>query len=62
MNTELYKAGVYGKLDNKNVTAWLDLQNKAAHAQYYRVHRHPGRPLTFAGGRLRRPCRHVILA
>ena len=31
MNNELAKAGVYSKLDQKNVTAWLDLRNKAAH-------------------------------
>ena len=31
MNTELAAAGVYNKLDQKNVTAWLDLRNKAAH-------------------------------
>jgi len=30
----LAKAGVYGKLDQKAVTSWLDLRNKAAHAKY----------------------------
>ena len=34
MNNALAAAGVYSKLDQKNVTAWLDLRNKAAHAQY----------------------------
>lgn len=34
MNNDLATAGVYSKLDQKNVTAWLDLRNKAAHAQY----------------------------
>ncbi|MDO3696000.1 HEPN domain-containing protein [Wenyingzhuangia sp. chi5] len=34
MNSELAKAGVYNKLDQKNVTALLDLRNKAAHGNY----------------------------
>jgi hypothetical protein len=35
LNVELEKAGVYGsKLDLKNVVAWLDLRNKAAHGEY----------------------------
>ncbi|WPQ63408.1 hypothetical protein SIO70_00840 [Chitinophaga sancti] len=34
LNAELYKANVYNALDHKNVTAWLDLRNKAAHGQY----------------------------
>jgi hypothetical protein len=34
LNAELTSAGVYGKLDQKNVTAWLDLRNKAAHGFY----------------------------
>jgi len=34
MNTELAGQGVYLKLDQKNVTAWLDLRNKAAHGRY----------------------------
>jgi hypothetical protein len=34
LNSDLAAAGVYGKLDQKNVTAWLDLRNKAAHGQY----------------------------
>ena len=34
LNAELAGAGVYNKLDQKNVTAWLDLRNKAAHGKY----------------------------
>ncbi len=34
MNSELAKEGVYSKLEQKNVTAWLDLRNKAAHGKY----------------------------
>jgi hypothetical protein len=34
LNAELAAANVYGKLDQKNVTAWLDLRNKAAHGHY----------------------------
>lgn len=34
LNSELTGAGVYNKLDQKNVTAWLDLRNKAAHGKY----------------------------
>jgi hypothetical protein len=34
LNTELAKAGKYSKLDQKNVLAWLDLRNKAAHGKY----------------------------
>lgn len=34
MNNELYKFPVYSKLDNKNITAWLDLRNNAAHGKY----------------------------
>lgn len=34
MKTELAGASVYSKLDQKNVTAWLDLRNKAAHGEY----------------------------
>lgn len=34
INVELAKANVYEKLDSKNVTAWLDLRNKAAHGNY----------------------------
>lgn len=34
LNADLAKAGVYSKLDQKNVTSWLDLRNKAAHGNY----------------------------
>ncbi|MDZ4316913.1 MAG: hypothetical protein U0989_19375 [Azonexus sp.] len=34
INSELAAAGVYSKLDQKNVTAWLGLRNHAAHGQY----------------------------
>ncbi len=34
MNADLAGAGVYNKLDQKSVTAWLDLRNKAAHGHY----------------------------
>jgi hypothetical protein len=34
LNADLVKAGTYGVLDQKSVTAWLDLRNKAAHGRY----------------------------
>ena len=34
MNTELAATSAYNKLDQKNVTAWLHLRNKAAHGKY----------------------------
>jgi len=34
MNADLVKTNVYQKSDQKNVIAWLDLRNKAAHGQY----------------------------
>lgn len=34
LNVDLTKANIYNKLDEKNVTAWLDLRNKAAHGSY----------------------------
>lgn len=34
LNAELTRADAYNKLDQKNVTAWLDLRNKAAHGKY----------------------------
>lgn len=34
LNSDLAAAGVYEKLEQKSVTAWLDLRNKAAHGQY----------------------------
>jgi hypothetical protein len=34
VNSDLASAGAYSQLDQKNVTAWLDLRNKAAHGHY----------------------------
>lgn len=34
MNTDLVRAGVYAVLEQKQVTTWLDLRNKAAHGKY----------------------------
>jgi len=34
LNAELSGAAAYSKLDQKSVTAWLDLRNKAAHGHY----------------------------
>jgi hypothetical protein len=34
LNTELSKAGVYNLLAQKQITAWMDLRNKAAHGLY----------------------------
>ena len=34
INSDLAKAGAYGKLDQKSITGWLDLRNKAAHGKY----------------------------
>jgi len=34
LNADLVKANVYGILEQKNITAWLDLRNKAAHGKY----------------------------
>jgi hypothetical protein len=34
LNADLARAGKYSKLDQKTVTAWLDLRNKAAHGKY----------------------------
>jgi hypothetical protein len=34
LNADLVKANKYSKLDQKNITAWLDLRNKAAHGKY----------------------------
>jgi hypothetical protein len=34
LNSALVAAKAYEKLDQKSVTAWLDLRNKAAHGQY----------------------------
>ncbi len=34
LNSDLASGGIISKLDQKNVTAWLDLRNKAAHGKY----------------------------
>jgi len=34
LNSDLYSSTVITKLDNKNVTGWLDLRNNAAHGKY----------------------------
>jgi hypothetical protein len=34
LNSDLVKAGAYYTLEQKQVTAWLDLRNKAAHGKY----------------------------
>jgi len=34
LNSDLTAAGIYSKLDQKSVTAWSDLRNKAAHGKY----------------------------
>ena len=34
INGDLGGTAVYNKLDQKSVTAWLDLRNKAAHGKY----------------------------
>jgi hypothetical protein len=34
LNSELVSSDVYNKLDQKSVTTWLDLRNKAAHGIY----------------------------
>jgi hypothetical protein len=34
LNADLSGSNIYPKLDQKNVTAWLDLRNKAAHGHY----------------------------
>jgi hypothetical protein len=34
LNSDLSKADIYNKLDQKSVTSWLDLRNKAAHGKY----------------------------
>jgi hypothetical protein len=41
---------VYGKLDQKNVTAWLDLRNKAARS-HYSEHTHEQVALLLGGVR-----------
>lgn len=34
LNSDLASKEIYNKLDQKNITAWLDLRNKAAHGKY----------------------------
>lgn len=34
INSDLAKAEAYTKLEQKNITAWLDIRNKAAHGDY----------------------------
>ena len=34
MNNDLACGNSYTKLDQKSVTAWLDLRNRAAHGRY----------------------------
>lgn len=34
LNSDLAKSEAYTKLDQKSVTAWLDLRNNAAHGKY----------------------------
>ncbi|MDA3885608.1 MAG: hypothetical protein PF638_08450 [Candidatus Delongbacteria bacterium] len=34
LNSELAKEGIYDILDQKSITSWLDLRNKAAHGHY----------------------------
>ena len=34
INSQLASANIYNKLDQKSITSWLDLRNKAAHGQY----------------------------
>ena len=34
LNADLTKSEIYSKLDQKLITAWLDLRNKAAHGKY----------------------------
>lgn len=34
LNSDLAAANIYGKLDQKSITAWLDLRNKAARGHY----------------------------
>lgn len=34
LNNELAMANIYNRLQQKSVTAWLDLRNKAAHGEY----------------------------
>lgn len=34
LNDDIYKNGVYNKLDHKSIISWLELRNNAAHGKY----------------------------
>jgi hypothetical protein len=34
MNADLKRVGVYGKMEQKQITAWMDIRNAAAHGNY----------------------------
>jgi hypothetical protein len=34
INDELYSNTTYSKLDHKNITAWIEIRNNAAHAHW----------------------------
>lgn len=34
LNDDIYKAGIYNKLDHKSIISWLELRNNAAHGKY----------------------------
>lgn len=40
MNADLKKAGVYDGLQQKQITAWMDLRNQAAHGNYEKYDEH----------------------
>ncbi len=40
MNADLKKADVYDGLRQKQITAWMDLRNKAAHGDYQGYYEH----------------------
>ncbi|MFF5307222.1 hypothetical protein ACFY5F_48515 [Streptomyces sp. NPDC013161] len=46
MNSDLKKAGVYATLQEKQVTAWMDLRNQAAHGNYEKYDTSEVRALT----------------
>lgn len=43
MNADLKKAGVYNEARKKQITAWMDLRNKAAHGDYTTYDEHQAR-------------------
>ncbi|MFJ5041982.1 hypothetical protein [Streptomyces parvulus] len=43
MNADLKKAGVYNEARKKQITAWMDLRNKAAHGEYTSYDEHQAR-------------------